>query len=80
MNGDACPIGQWVLIGGHDQPAVAQVQEIIQRKGSEAESVSRPDAILLKAGILQGNAKPYGMPAIRTGDSWLLFPVEVGIP
>jgi hypothetical protein len=80
MNGDTCPIGQWVLIGGQDQPAVAQVQEIIQRNGSEAESASQPDAIFLKAGTLQGNAKPYGMPSAKAEDSWLLYPVQVGIP
>jgi hypothetical protein len=79
MNGDACLIGQWVLVWSHDgqAPTIARVCEIIQRKGSEAESLSRPDAILLEAGTLQGPAQPYRMPAVKPQNAYSLLPVQV---
>lgn len=80
MNGDKCTPGQWVLI--HPQntphPLVAQVMEIIQRKGSSAETKSFPDAILLQSGKVQGlSSGPYQMPAVQHDDAYLLLPIEV---
>ncbi|KAL4078903.1 hypothetical protein V8B97DRAFT_2021242 [Scleroderma yunnanense] len=66
MNGNKCVPGQWVLIHPQNspQPFVAQVKEIIQRKGSTAEATSFPDAILLQAGKIQGSCELHQMPVV----------------
>ncbi|KAI5988940.1 hypothetical protein F5J12DRAFT_922889 [Pisolithus orientalis] len=69
MNGDRCIPGQWVLIHQQNgqQPLVAQVKEIIQRRGSTAEMTSSPDAIFLQ---------PYQMPLVQYDDTNILLPIE----
>jgi hypothetical protein len=79
LNGDICSTGQWVLVGHGEErvPSVARVHEIIQRKGSPAANSSRPDAILVETGSLQGTAQSYRMPVVEPQDSWLVLPIEV---
>lgn len=79
MNGDKCVPGQWVLIHPQNspQPFVAQVKEIIQRKGSTAEATSSPDAILLQAGKIQGSCELHQMPIVQHDNNYLLLPIVV---
>jgi hypothetical protein len=80
MNGDKCIPGQWVLIHPQNShyPLVAQVKEIIQRKGSNAETNSSPDAILLQSGKIQASCGPYQMPTVQHDNTYILLPIEVG--
>jgi len=82
FNGDICKIGDWVLAasstqGAGSSPIVACVREIIQRQGSDADKLLRPDAILLECGIIGNPVVSYSMPAVRAHGEYLLYPVEV---
>ncbi|KAG2750188.1 hypothetical protein P692DRAFT_20874686 [Suillus brevipes Sb2] len=57
-------------------PVVACIREIIQRQGSDADNLLRPDAILLERGSVGEPAASYAMPAVRAHGGFLLYPVE----
>lgn len=79
-NGDACPVGHWVLLWVEEgrEPVVARVCEIIQWKGSPGEESSSPDGVLLEVGAISGVAQPYHMPAVRPiHDQYHLVPAKV---
>lgn len=80
FNGDVCKIGDWVLAANgmaEQSLIVACIREIIQRQGSDADKLLRPDAILLERGSV-GEPACYSMPAVRAHGGFLLYPVEVG--
>ncbi|KAG2126284.1 hypothetical protein DEU56DRAFT_743067 [Suillus clintonianus] len=79
FNGDICKIGDWVIAAkgtAEESPIVACIREIIQRQGSDADKLLRPDAILLERGSVGEPAVSYSMPAVRAHGGFLLYPVE----
>jgi hypothetical protein len=81
FNGDVCKVGDWVIAAkgmAEQSPVVACIREIIQRQGSDADNLLRPDAILLERGSVGEPAASYAMPAVRAHGGFLLYPVEVG--
>ncbi|KAK6992397.1 hypothetical protein R3P38DRAFT_2570511 [Favolaschia claudopus] len=76
QNNDVCNPGNFVIIRDPQnigQTFVAQVCEIIQEKGSQAEYSSNPDGILVQRALVDQQQPRYGMPRLRLLDQWSML-------
>lgn len=79
-NGDLCGPGQFIIIRNPQdvtQTYVARAEEIIQLKGSSADCLGMPDAILVQSVDTSTCTPDYRMPRLTLADVWGLVRVEV---
>lgn len=79
FNGDTCLVGQWVLIrnGAGGAPRVVRIEEILNQIGTSNSRWSRPDAILVQCGSINGYAQASHMPMVAIDNNLLLLPIHV---
>jgi hypothetical protein len=78
-NRDHCMLNAFVIVKRPNQSTfIAQVQEILQTKGSTEDLSQRPSAVLLQSAAIGTVPDPlYGMPAIDPLEQWSLVPIKV---
>lgn len=80
VNGDRCSVGDYVVVQDPENPAgtfVGQVNEVLQQRGSLADTSDQPDGVLVRKTKLTRQALPYRMPYIDLINEWVFVKFKV---